>query len=297
MTGNNSSNRGSALLGTTVLFLLVFNTLFWFPFILVLSLFKLLIPIKFVRKFINFTLDNIAQLWVYYNSAGIKKIIGIEVDTDIPSGLSREKWYLIISNHQSWIDIVILQSIFTGKIPMPKFFLKSQLKWVPVLGLAWWALDYPFMKRYSKKLLEKKPHLKGKDMENTIRACNKFRDMPVSIINFVEGTRYSEKKSILQNSPFRHLLKPKSGGIGYVFTIMGEYLTGVLNVTIVYPENSSKKLWDFMCGRIKYFKVYIEEIPFTDNLKGNYLEDDNYKSEIQNWINEIWQRNDSHFKK
>ncbi len=61
--------------------------------------------------------------------------------------LHQRGWYLVSSNHQSWVDILVLQRIFHGRIPFLKFFLKQELIWVPVIGLAWWALDFPFMKR------------------------------------------------------------------------------------------------------------------------------------------------------
>lgn len=64
-------------------------------------------------------------------------------------GLSKKNWYLLICNHRSWADIVVLCVLFRKHIPMNKYFLKQQLAWVPFLGLACWALDMPFMKRYS----------------------------------------------------------------------------------------------------------------------------------------------------
>src|SRR5579863_10046354 len=94
-------------------------------------------------------------------------------------GLNRGGWYLVLSNHQSWVDIPVLQRTFNRRIPFLKFFLKQQLKWVPVLGLAWWALDFPFMQRYSKETLEQHPELRGKDKEATRIACERFRDLPV----------------------------------------------------------------------------------------------------------------------
>ena len=54
-----------------------------------------------------------------------------------------------VSNHRSWVDILVLQAVFNRRIPFLKFFLKQQLIWVPFLGLAWWALDFPFMRRHS----------------------------------------------------------------------------------------------------------------------------------------------------
>src|SRR5690606_35125628 len=130
--------------------------------------------------------------------------------------------------------------------------------------------DFPFMKRYSSDFIKKNPHLKGKDIEITKKACEKFKTMPVSIMNFVEGTRLTPEKHKKRNSPYNNLLSPKAGGVGFVFTTMGQQIKMILNVTIIYPDGP-KDFWSFICGRIKSAKVIIEKIPVTDELIGDYV--------------------------
>ena len=137
-------------------------------------------------------------------------------DVQGTESLEPSQWYLVLSNHQSWTDIVVLQRIFHRKIPFLKFFIKKELFWLPLLGQAWWALDFPFIKRYSKAKLQRKPHLRGKDLEITRRACKRFQQLPISIMNFVEGTRFTIQKHRQQQSPYTHLLRPKAGGIAAV---------------------------------------------------------------------------------
>lgn len=69
------------------------------------------------------------------------------------------------------------------------------------------SFDFPFMRRYSQLFLLKYPHLKGKDIEITKKACQKYKDLPVSIMNFVEGTRFTPEKHKKQESPYKNLLK------------------------------------------------------------------------------------------
>jgi len=191
----------------------------------------------------------IATRWIHNNTFLCTKILGIKVKAEGDTKLSMKEWYLVLSNHQSWSDIVVLQIVFNGRIPLLKFFTKKELIWVPLLGIAWWALDFPFMKRYKSDFLKKHPHLKGKDIEITKKACEKFSATPVSIMNFVEGTRFTIAKHDRQKSPFKNLLKPKAGGTGFVFTAMGHQLHNILNVTIKYPEGDLD-FWNFLCGRI-----------------------------------------------
>src|SRR5690606_19888499 len=140
---------------------------------------------------------------------------------EVPEGLRADGHYLVLANHQSWVDILVLQQIFNRRIPLLRFFLKRQLFWVPVLGLAWWALDFPFMGRYTHRQIARNPERGKRDMEAARRACRKFRDLPVSIMSFVEGTRFTAEKHARQDSPYRHLLKPRSGGVAFVLDAMG----------------------------------------------------------------------------
>ena len=273
----------------------VVNTLFWFCPIIVFSFFKL-IPIKPWQKLLSYFLDGCATAWITVNNFNQRLTSNTRWDVEGIDSLTRNDWYLVVSNHQSWVDILVLQRLFNRKIPFLKFFLKKELIWVPVLGLAWWALDFPFMRRYSKAFLTKNPHLKGKDLETTRKACEKFQDKPVSIMNFVEGTRYTETKHKKQNSPYKHLLNPRAGGMAYVLSAMGDQLHKLLNVTIHYPDGNPS-FWDFICGKVKNIQVRVDVIPISDLLNNqifgmDYFENPEQKERFQAWLNQLWLQKD-----
>jgi 1-acyl-sn-glycerol-3-phosphate acyltransferase len=173
-----------------------------------------------------------------------------------------------------------------------KFFLKKELIWVPFLGLAWWALDFPFMKRYTKSFLKKHPHLKGKDLEITQKACKKFKTMPVSVMNFLEGTRFTLEKHHRQQSPFVHLLKPKAAGIAFVLAALGEQMHQMLNVTIAYPEGA-RNFWQFLCGNVKEIRVCVESLPINPELIGDYYTNKKFRVTFQNHLNAMWAEKDA----
>jgi len=200
-------------------------------------------------------------------------------------------WYLVLSNHQTWVDIIVLQKVFNRKIPFLKFFIKKELLWVPILGLAWWALDYPVMMRYSKDFIKKNPHLKGKDVETTRKSCEKFKTMPVSIMNFVEGTRFTAEKHDKQKSPHKHLLKPRAAGVASVLNIMGDQINRILDVTIIYPRGA-RSFWRFLCGDVDEVVVKVESLPVSEELIGDYYEDDQFRERFNTWINSLWDRKD-----
>jgi len=267
------------------------NTIFWSIPVFTAALLKLLIPVAPWRRFLDTFLNRLANNWVGINNFNQKLFCSINWDVRGTEKLKKKGWYLIVANHQSWVDILVLQNIFYGKIPFLKFFLKKELFWIPVLGQAWWALDFPFMKRYSKSQIRKKPHLKGKDMEITRKACEKFKTIPVSIMNFVEGTRFTRKKHDQQRSSYENLLKTRAGGLAFALGAMGKHLHRILDVTIVYPEGA-KSYWSFLCGDVRNIRVRVRSLPITEKLLGDYTNDRKFRVEFHAWLNVLWTEKD-----
>lgn len=264
------------------------NTILWVTPVLVLALLKL-IPITPWQKALSHLIDGCASCWVKLNTLNQKLLSPLKIEiTDMPK-LSTKQWYMVISNHQSWVDILVLQRVFSQKIPFLKFFLKQQLIFVPVIGLAWWALDFPFMKRYSREFLVKNPHLKGKDVATTRKACQKFKHKPVSVMNFVEGTRFTPLKWQKQQSPHRNLLLPRAGGLSFAINSMADSIDTILDVTIYYPDGIPT-YWQLMCGDVERVIVNVSSEQITEDLLGDYQEDSEFKDQFQQWLNGLWQR-------
>lgn len=281
------------LKGTLIIILVLFNTLVWMPVLVIGALLKLALPVPLLQKITTKLSIACATNWVSINSGLFWMFNKIEWQVEGVESLKRNDWYLVNSNHQSWADIPIVQKILNRKIPMLKFFLKQELIWVPVLGLCWWALDFPFMKRHSPAEIKKNPALAGKDLETTRKACERFKTTPVSVFNFLEGTRFTAEKHQKQESPFENLLKPKAGGAAFVLGSMGEQMNTMLDITIIYPENNNSA-WNFICGRIPKVMVKVEEIHIPAEFLGkDYANDAKFKTEFQAWINDLWLRKDA----
>jgi len=282
----------SHLKGTIILVIVLINTIFWVPILVFFSLVKFIIPITIVRKYISQFLVWIATNWVWLNTASHKLLHGNKTHVKGLEQLSQDDWYLVISNHRAAADIPILQNVFHKKIPFLKFFLKKELIYVPLLGLAWWALDFPFMRRFNAEYLAKNPHMKGKDLEVTKKACEKFKDYPISVLNFIEGTRFNEQKHKKQHSKYKHLLKPKSGGIGFVLGSMGDQITYLIQVSLKYSPKAPSA-WEYLAGKYDKIEVIIQKIKIPESLKNkNYITDMPFRKELQDWINDLWKQQD-----
>lgn len=280
------------LKGILAVLLILTNTLLFLPLLLLVALAKLIVPVLPFRKACTIVLNAIAWYWIGFNNTLMNLLHRVEWDVRGAEELSKEHWYFVTCNHQSWADIPAIQYVLNSKIPLLKFFLKKQLIWVPLLGVAWWALDFPFMHRHTKEQIAKRPELKGKDIEATKAACEKFRYTPVTIFNFMEGTRFTQEKHQRQNSPYKHLLKPRAGGTAFVFGAMGEMIHTMLDVTIVYP-GGRPGIWDYLCGRVRKIVIDIRTREVPERFLGmDYENNREVRVDFQRWVSEIWAEKD-----
>lgn len=283
-----------SLIALLFLPLLIVNTVLFSSLIIVTMPLRFLMPTHGLRTRVAVLLIGMANLWCRLNNQVLFRLLPrIEWDIRLPEGLNRHSWYFVIANHQSWVDIMVLFYTFTDRIPFLKYFLKQELLYVPFWGQAMYALDYPFMKRYSKETLARHPELKGKDTETTRRSCEKFRYTPVSVMNFLEGTRCTPQKQAQQQSPYRHLLKPKAGGMAFTLSALGDQMHCLLDVTIVYP-GGTPTFMDFCSGRLRRIvvRVHQREIP-ADAFTRDYETDAAFREQFQAWTAGLWAEKDA----
>lgn len=282
------------LKGVIALFLAVLNILVVaVPFFSCVIL-KLLLPINALRRVLTQWVTFWGCQYNRHNALIFKSMSHINWRITGLEQLNKQGSYLVIANHQSWADIPILQSVIEPKAPMLKFFIKKELIWVPVLGAAWWALDFPFMKRYSREFLEKHPEKRGDDVRETRKMCERFKDSPVSVMSFLEGTRFSPAKRDRQNSPYQHLLKPKAGGAALVINSMGDIVKTVVDVTIDYHVDHDVTIWHLFSGQLDIISVNIRTLAIPEHFaKGDYENDPEFRAEIQQWIAQIWAEKDA----
>jgi 1-acyl-sn-glycerol-3-phosphate acyltransferase len=282
--------------GAAVMLGLFLNTVVLSLVLFVCSLAKLLAPPGAPRRRVRRFLARLPVLWIAINN-GIFTLLRVTTwDMEIPDGLKRDGSYIVISNHQSWADVLILQRTFNRRLPFFRFFVKESLIWLPFLGAAWWALDMPFMKRYSKEQLAARPELKGRDLDNARMACEKFSEMPVAMMNFPEGSRFSIGKRDRFKSPYQHLLEPRIGGIGQVLFALADELDALIDVTIFFADRSDRpapSLWEFVSGQVPRVVVRVREVAIPAGLRGrNFRTDLEFRGQLEHSITGLWQEKD-----
>lgn len=261
--------------------------------IIIAGLVKLILPIPAIWRSVSVFCNFMMYCWCEGLAALLHLNPHLKWEIEGLEKLNKKNWYLLICNHHSWADIVVLCVIFRKHIPMNKYFLKQQLAWVPFIGLACWALDMPFMRRYSHSYLIRHPERRGKDVETTRRSCEKFRTHPTTIVNFVEGSRFTEEKRRQTRSPYKNLLPPKAAGIAMALSVLGAQFDKLLDVTLCYPENNDSPFFDMLSGKLTRIVVRVNLLPVAEELHGDYVSDKNFKRRFQQWLNALWEEKDT----
>lgn len=255
---------------------------------------KLTLPAGRARDRATAAVLGIAKTWARIINAIILGISGTRLTyqqlmADDPNGR-----YVLISNHQCWADVMLLIAAIDPRLPFPRYFIKEQLRWLPVVGLAAWALDFPFMKRHSRAAIEKNPGLRDEDMNTVRRACQVFRDLPVSLVNYAEGTRATPAKRAAADSPYQTLLPPKAGGTAFAVNAMRDVLDGILDMSVAYVDTPNPSFWDLVCGRIPEVAIRVRYLAVPADLAaGDYVADPDYRARFKAWLDELWAGKDT----
>lgn len=258
----------------------------------VLALTQLLCPIPRWRRQLRGANDGVITAWVFLNEKMCQAFRWIRIETELPQSLtSRNDWWIITSNHQSWADIVILEIVFRKLAPPIKFFAKRELIWVPFLGFGLWLLRFPYVTRSNREKGLTRQQLQQKNSQELRRAASQFHERPISLLLFLEGTRFTPIKHAKRQSFFQNLLPPKLGGLAFSLEALATDVDRIVDVTVHYT-GKVPGFWQFLCGRCPQVDVHVETIPltadFSQNLKGEvmtmWLEKDRKLAELRSEI-------------
>ncbi|MCF9033338.1 acyltransferase [Acinetobacter nectaris] len=277
--------------GLTVGSVITGNTLVHGSPILALGLTKL---IKQSKK-IDETNVQITNNWLTVNNWLINNILSetkwdIRIDPSLDLHLDGR--YIMTSNHQSWVDTTVNQYFGRTRMPLTRFFTKWELIFIPFVGQAFKILGFPMMKRHTKSQIAKNPELKHRDMMEARKSCEQLLSQPFTLLNYVEGTRFTPEKHKQQKSPYAHLLKPKAGGLALALSILGSKIDALVDMTIVYPDGVPG-YGEFWLGEVPRIVVHMRKIEIPDwILAGNYEEDREFRAKFYQWLSKCWKEKD-----
>ena len=251
-------------------------------------------PSKRVKKLLGNLSNKTGSNIVNLITMSLKLLHNLKWEFDIPDGVDTNSWYIAISNHQSWADIFILLAAGHNKIPLLKFFMKKELKWIPIIYLVHKTVDMPFLNRHTQAQVKSNPGLKKLDYENAKKAAKRFSRNPSTAFSFAEGTRFTKTKHDKQGSPYKNLLKPKIGALAIALPGMPQ-VNSLIDFTVVYKSNR-RSTWDFLCGEMSQAKVKARIYDIPEDLKSEAFEQEKeYRKKFKLFIERIWKEKDSVF--
>ncbi|MFT5208954.1 MAG: 1-acyl-sn-glycerol-3-phosphate acyltransferase [Flavobacterium sp.] len=247
------------------------NLLFWVFPLVTTALIRQVFPLGYIIKACDFLIDKIYRWAVDIDTFWLTSILGLKINVIGEPPKVKTDSLLVISNHRSWFDIFILHFIITTNGPVVKFLVKKALVYIPIIGWICLALKFPRLNRSSDKAQRKI------DYNSVASATSEIKQGALALLNFVEGTRFTQSKKADQKSPFDHLLKPRSGGL----KIMMENLpnTQILDITLAYPDDQIN-FWDCLSGKVTSIDVHID----------TYIPPETEK--INEWLSGLWQHKD-----
>lgn len=259
----------------------------------ILGIIRFCLPFEFVIVVVEKCNYYLYKLWVFNNAVIIRITNDIKWNITGDKIPTIDKSCIVISNHLSWLDIIIIACIYRGKIPTTKFFMKHSLIYIPFVGLACYALGMPFLRRYTREQLIKDPSLRTKDIDSTKKACKRLVYTPSSLINFVEGTRFTKEKAKLAKSAYENLMPPKAASLAIALGEIGKDIDYVFNTTLIYPENTHKPFIDLLFGRMKSVYADVQLIKTGPEIEGDYLQDKVFKHSFTMYVRDLWQKKDA----
>jgi len=212
-------------------------------------------------------------------------------EVSINAAIRPDQGCVLLCNHQAWPDVTLLILNLYNRVPFFTFFLKEELRWIPLIGWAAWALDYPFLKRHSAEDLAQNPALREVDARSTELACNKLKARTPCLINFAEGTRFTAEKHRSTQSPYHNLFRPKAGALTYAIYHLNPQIEVILDATIIYHQ-PEPTFWKFLCGTLGPVELIVSRLekPLMTETKDAGLEA--IRAEIKPWLDQRWQEKD-----
>lgn len=247
------------------------NLVLWIVPLVLLTLARALAPAPGFRTACTRTIDHIYRLAVHVDSFLLQRTLGIDIRIHGDRPVDSRQTCIVVSNHRSWFDILLLQHTITGQGPILKFLIKRELVWVPVVGWICLALDFPRLER------GRRAGGRERDLNSVVAATVGLRDSPGALVSFAEGTRFTRRKHQERGSDFRHLLNPRAGGL----TVMLEELPDVpvIDVTIIYSTDDIS-FWRCLAGELKSVDLILNACHANDI------------ADVREWLNERWRAKD-----
>lgn len=249
---------------------------------------------RLVMKF-DILIDGLIHLHSRNLRFILVRICGVDLSCHLPESLSSVRSYVMVINHRSHVDILVILATFYDKIPDVKFFLKSSLFWVPFMGQFCYLMNYVFVKRISPRQVRRNPSIIKNQRELIRQQCQQLIKNPVTLAVFAEGTRFSvpDNKTHLSKRNLAHLLSPQPAGVALALEASSPDIKDFIDVTLAY-DVGFVSVWLLLSGQVKTIEIHAELYDVsTAKLVGDYVNDRQYRKRFTEWVRRLWAKKDA----
>ena len=287
--------RFSLALFACVVNLCVLSSVVFFLFFIA-QLLRLLSSRRFyediVAVYYNAVCDRLIRLHSRNLRCILTSVCGVTFHRYFSRVLCQDKSYVMVVNHRSHVDILVILAVFYDQIPNVKFFLKRSLLWVPFLGQFCYLMNYVFVRKIKKNLVRRNPGIVQKQRDLISQQCRDLVKSPVTLAVFAEGTRYVSEKKLGVKNIFRNLLAPQPAGIALALEASSKHISDLLDITLVY-DVGFVSAWLLLSGQVNDIEIHAQTFDVAkSNLVGDYVKDRNYRKYFSEWVRTLWQRKD-----
>ena len=211
--------------------------------------------------------------------------------------------YLVISNHLSTFDQLLIQYILNKRSSTLYLFAKYELIFTTLTyGIIGYLLGHIFIKRPSPFWLKYNTRRELSEFNQNILKKNfqLFQDIPRSFLLFPEGSRFTPEKKKTLESPHEYLLPPKIKAMEWMFSGMKKHLPDTsikcIDFTLVYPDHLLKKpsFLDLLKGN---FSVYLNVNVYSlAEITKDCTNSEETEARLKEWIDEVWVKKDQMIK-
>lgn len=247
---------------------------------------------------IGVSLTSMIDLLIQLHSANLRYILtyccGVSFNHYFLSQLRQDKSYIMVINHRSHVDILVILAVFYDKIPDVKFFLKRSLLYVPFLGQFCYLMNYIFVKKIAPKSARKDLSVVHKQRTMIQKQCRDLVQSPVTLAVFAEGTRFcQERKSQRSTIRFSNLLSPQPAGLALAIEACSSCVHELLDVTLAY-DVGFVSVWLLLSGQVSTIEVHAQAYDVAKlQLAGDYVKDRLFRKRFSEWVKRLWLKKDA----
>lgn len=174
--------------------------------------------------------------------------------------------YIIVANHYSWLDILVLYATVFNARQAFVFVMKRSLIKLPMIGIICWGLGHPLLYRGGAR---------RKNLALLKAAAKKMVTYRHGMMIFPEGTRYTKVDK--KPKSYQKLLTPRTVGFEVLMKELGPTVP-VLDVTLVYSDHEHS-IMDFLAGKFGHVSV-VSQLHHVES------------RDAESWLLEQWVKKD-----